>query len=249
MYPHRVTVPEIITIVCKTLSVSESELCGRGRHKLVCLARTIVWDQIRRRHRLSYPEIARATGRIGVYGKPAHSTILEGCNRLMELADCRAFEVLGCEEYARVMFGVEATVADVSGLTDVAIEAFEAKADGDTKRLGESASLPAKAAPLTYTASGVPSPKSGRPRAATHGIVAAVAPSNTNINLTAATESGSRSVSGLHLTNTLTLSQLATHIEAEVGGLDNRNTPAVHSPHGTNPDVLVQAVEGTHQAD
>jgi hypothetical protein len=39
---------------------------------------------------------------------------------------------------------------------------------------------------------------------------------------------------------------IPTHIE---GGLDNRNTPAVHSPHGSNTDVLVSHVEGTHQAD
>lgn len=45
-----------------------------------------------------------------------------------------------------------------------------------------------------------------------------------------------------------TLAELAARIEAEVTGLDNRNTPVVQSRHA-NPDVFVQVGQETDRAD
>jgi chromosomal replication initiator protein len=74
--PRRpVRVERISDEVCRTLRVEHSELMGRGRHRRVVLARTMVAHLSRSMTTLSFPEIARAMGR------PNHSTIVTACQR------------------------------------------------------------------------------------------------------------------------------------------------------------------------
>lgn len=62
--------------VCRGLRVDPSDLLGRGRHKRVVLARTIISHLARALTTMSYPEIARGMGR------PNHSTIVTACKRI-----------------------------------------------------------------------------------------------------------------------------------------------------------------------
>lgn len=62
--------------VCRALRVDPSDLLGRGRHKRVVLARTVISHLARALTTMSYPEIARAMGR------PNHSTIVTACKRI-----------------------------------------------------------------------------------------------------------------------------------------------------------------------
>lgn len=70
-----IRVDRISDEVCRTLRVEADELMGRGRHRRVVLARTLVAHLSRTLTTLSYPEIARAMGR------PNHSTIVTACQR------------------------------------------------------------------------------------------------------------------------------------------------------------------------
>ena len=64
--------------VCRFLRVEPSELMGKGRHKRVVLARSLIAHLARTLTTMSYPEIARALGR------PNHSTIVTACKRVQE---------------------------------------------------------------------------------------------------------------------------------------------------------------------
>jgi chromosomal replication initiator protein len=66
----------IIEEVCRTLSVEFSELLGKGRHKRVVLARSLIVSLARRLTTMSFPEIAKAMGR------PNHSTVITAQKRV-----------------------------------------------------------------------------------------------------------------------------------------------------------------------
>lgn len=83
-----VRLEEIVALVCQRLSVTLTEVAGRGRHPRVVLARAASTWLARKHTRASYPEIARALGR------PNHSTVITAHQRLGALlaqavtADC-----------------------------------------------------------------------------------------------------------------------------------------------------------------
>lgn len=69
--PRRpVRIEQIILQTCRTLGVEVPDLMGKGRHKRVVLARSVVAHLSRELTTMSYPEIARAMGR------PSHSTVI-----------------------------------------------------------------------------------------------------------------------------------------------------------------------------
>lgn len=71
-----IRVERICDEVCRTLRVDGPEMMGRGRHKRVVLARSLVAHLARSMTTLSFPEIARAMGR------PNHSTVVTACQRI-----------------------------------------------------------------------------------------------------------------------------------------------------------------------
>lgn len=123
----------ILPIVCRVLDVTQSEVMASGRHRRVVLARAILWDLLRRKTTMSFPNIAKATGRVGSDGVPKHTTIITARDRLVELADCRIEDVLGENDHRAVAWRGQ-TVAQICWMVDVAVEAAEAKAQGDAKR-------------------------------------------------------------------------------------------------------------------
>jgi len=66
----------IIEEACTALGVDQTELMGRGRHRRIVLARSLIVHLCRRLTTRSYPEIARAMGR------PNHSTVITAQQRL-----------------------------------------------------------------------------------------------------------------------------------------------------------------------
>lgn len=72
-----VPMPLIQAEVTRSLCVSSADMAGKGRHKRVVLARSIVVLLARRLTTLSFPEIARAMGR------PNHSSVITAYNRLL----------------------------------------------------------------------------------------------------------------------------------------------------------------------
>lgn len=77
--PRRpVPIATIVSETCRALGVDVSEFLGRGRHKRVVLARSLVAHLSRRLTTQSYPEIARAMGR------PNHSTVITAERRIVE---------------------------------------------------------------------------------------------------------------------------------------------------------------------
>ncbi len=77
MRPRRpISVSQVAKTVCAELNVELSEVLGRGRHRLVVLARSMVALLSRELTTMSYPEIARALNRKN------HSTIVTACQRL-----------------------------------------------------------------------------------------------------------------------------------------------------------------------
>jgi chromosomal replication initiator protein len=62
--------------VCRAMGVESQELCGRGRHARVVLARALAVYLCRRLTTLSFPEIARALGR------PNHSSVITAFRRV-----------------------------------------------------------------------------------------------------------------------------------------------------------------------
>lgn len=75
--PRRpIAIEFIIEEVCRTLSVDFSELLGKGRHKRVVLARSLIVSLARRLTTMSFPEIAKAMGR------PNHSTVITAQKRV-----------------------------------------------------------------------------------------------------------------------------------------------------------------------
>ena len=71
-----IRISDIIHVVCERLQVPKSELMGRGRHRKVVLARSLVAYLGRDLTTMSYPELARAIGR------DYHSTVHTAERRL-----------------------------------------------------------------------------------------------------------------------------------------------------------------------
>ena len=83
---------EIIDSVCDRLGIEPDELLGRGRHRRVVLARSLVVHLARSLTTLSFPEIARGLGREN------HSTVHTAARRIE--ADLAAAEAaMGQKEY------------------------------------------------------------------------------------------------------------------------------------------------------
>lgn len=70
------TAEEIVAEVCRELSVDLADFMGKGRHKRVVLARSLVSSISRKLTTMSFPEIARSMGRSN------HSTIITAQKRL-----------------------------------------------------------------------------------------------------------------------------------------------------------------------
>lgn len=80
--PRRpIAIESVIAEVCSALCVELTELMGRGRHKRVVLARSLVAYLGRRLTTLSFPELARSMGR------PNHSTVITAQKRLQSHLD------------------------------------------------------------------------------------------------------------------------------------------------------------------
>lgn len=76
--PRRpIPVSTIVAETCRALGVDVSDFLGRGRHKRVVFARSLVAHLSRRLTTQSYPEIARAMGR------PNHSTVITAERRVV----------------------------------------------------------------------------------------------------------------------------------------------------------------------
>lgn len=71
-----VTAEAIVTEVCRELAVELPDFMGKGRHKRVVLARSLVASLSRKLTTMSFPEIARAMGRSN------HSTIITAQRRI-----------------------------------------------------------------------------------------------------------------------------------------------------------------------
>jgi len=76
-----IAIETVISEVCTALCVELSELMGRGRHKRVVLARSLVAYLGRKLTTLSFPELARSMGR------PNHSTVITAQKRLQSHLD------------------------------------------------------------------------------------------------------------------------------------------------------------------
>ena len=75
--PRRpIAIEFIIEEVCRTITVDFERLMGKGRHKRVVLARSLISYLARKLTTMSFPEIARAMGR------PNHSTVITAQRRL-----------------------------------------------------------------------------------------------------------------------------------------------------------------------
>ena len=78
---------EIIASVCERLGIEPDELLGRGRHRRVVLARSLVVHLARELTTLSFPEIARGLGREN------HSTVHTAARRIeRDLAESESVE-------------------------------------------------------------------------------------------------------------------------------------------------------------
>ncbi|MCC6678052.1 MAG: ATP-binding protein [Phycisphaerales bacterium] len=71
-----IQIAAIISEVCASLHVDPSDLGGRGRHKRVVMARSLITYLARKLTTLSFPEIARALSR------PNHSTVITAYQRI-----------------------------------------------------------------------------------------------------------------------------------------------------------------------
>lgn len=71
-----VSADAIVAEVCRELSVDMADFMGKGRHKRVVLARSLVASLSRKLTTMSFPEIARAMGRSN------HSTIITAQRRI-----------------------------------------------------------------------------------------------------------------------------------------------------------------------
>lgn len=71
-----IRVDAIAAEVCRTLGVEYSDMCGRGRHARVVVARALTVWLSRRLTTMSFPEIARAMGR------PNHSSVITSYRRI-----------------------------------------------------------------------------------------------------------------------------------------------------------------------
>jgi chromosomal replication initiator protein len=77
-----VSAETVVAEVCRELTVDLSDFMGKGRHKRVVLARSLVASLSRRLTTMSFPEIARAMGRSN------HSTVITAQRRIdRQLAD------------------------------------------------------------------------------------------------------------------------------------------------------------------
>ncbi|MFZ4574358.1 MAG: DnaA ATPase domain-containing protein, partial [Phycisphaerales bacterium] len=90
--PRRpIAIEFVIEEVCRTLGVDFERLMGKGRHKRVVLARSLISYLARKLTTMSFPEIARAMGR------PNHSTIITAQRRLEAELDRSPDTALGDE--------------------------------------------------------------------------------------------------------------------------------------------------------
>lgn len=71
-----IAIESVIDEVCRALTVDLDRLMGKGRHKRVVLARSMIAFLARKLTTMSFPEIARAMGR------PNHSTVITAQRRL-----------------------------------------------------------------------------------------------------------------------------------------------------------------------
>lgn len=65
-----------IAAVAGVFDVTRAQIIGRERHRAVAAARQAVYVLMRRRTRLSYPQIAK------LLGNRHHTTVLYGCQRI-----------------------------------------------------------------------------------------------------------------------------------------------------------------------
>jgi chromosomal replication initiator protein len=86
-----VSVKAIIEHVCEALCVEPADFRGKGRHKRVVFARSIVSHLARELTTQSFPEIARAMGRDN------HSTIITAQRRLVQMLATTGNEVVHAE--------------------------------------------------------------------------------------------------------------------------------------------------------
>ncbi|MEX2670840.1 MAG: chromosomal replication initiator protein DnaA [Phycisphaeraceae bacterium] len=111
--PRPVPVERIVQTVCDQLGVERQTLMGRGRHKRVVLARSLVIYLARQLTTLSFPELARALGRRN------HSTIVTATRRieqqikdrqplpLIEGIDCQSVDQLASQLRRQVVASIQ----------------------------------------------------------------------------------------------------------------------------------------------
>lgn len=80
----------IITRVCQEMTVTKSDLSGKGRQKKVVMARELIVHTARNLTAKSYPEIAYAIGR------PNHSTVITAAKRFKDRISDRQLIEVGC---------------------------------------------------------------------------------------------------------------------------------------------------------
>jgi len=92
-HPHAngpVALDTIITRICSEMTVSKSDLTGKGRQKKVVMARELIVHTARSLTSKSFPEIAYAIGR------PNHSTVITAAKRFKDrVKECQPIAV-GC---------------------------------------------------------------------------------------------------------------------------------------------------------
>lgn len=97
-----IQIATIIAEVCRPLQVDPTDLGGRGRHKRVVLARSLIVYLARKLTTLSFPEIARALSR------PNHSTVITAYQRVLAQMEQPGAEDLAPElgvEFAGIGLG------------------------------------------------------------------------------------------------------------------------------------------------
>ncbi len=81
--PRRpVRVETVLEVVAEEIGVSTEQILGRGRHRLIVLARSLTIYLTRQLTSMSYPEIAAALGRNN------HSTVITAAQRMQQQLDC-----------------------------------------------------------------------------------------------------------------------------------------------------------------
>ncbi|MFW6032781.1 MAG: DnaA ATPase domain-containing protein, partial [Phycisphaeraceae bacterium] len=73
-----VSLEKVLDVACEQLGVTREQVMGRGRQKMVVLARSLVIHLTRQMTPMSYPEIARA------FGRRTHSTVITAEQRVQK---------------------------------------------------------------------------------------------------------------------------------------------------------------------